>query len=158
MQQQLHEQNGEEENEEEGERQGGTENGCDEEEGMSSDEQNEDQDSDYERQETEVDSPQTDPPVVRSKYKKKTKKKKAKHTCEKCLKNFSTSYNLKHHKHYCKGEETELGRVCKKKVNGRKQRDKVGKRTPACEEQHNCPHCDESFQRIEQLQVCSQNK
>ncbi|KAJ7373522.1 hypothetical protein OS493_011122 [Desmophyllum pertusum] len=101
---------------------------------MSSDEQNEDQDSDYERQETEVDSPQTDPPVVRSKYKKKTKKKKAKQTCEKCLKNFSTSYNLKHHKHYCKGEETELGRVCKKKVNGQKQRGKVSKRTPACED------------------------
>ena len=152
-QQQLHEQNGEEQNEEEGERQGETENGCDDdEEDMSSDEQNEDQDSDYERQETEVDSPQTDPPVVRSKSKKKIK-----HTCEKCHKNCSTSAGLKSHKRYCKGDETELGPVGKKKINDHRQRAKVHKETPACGKQHKCPHCDESFTQTGQLKVCSQN-
>ena len=48
-------------------------------------------------------SPETNPPVTRSKSQNKYK-----HTCDKCFKSFCTTLGLKRHKHsHCKGEKTK---------------------------------------------------
>ena len=98
--------------EQEDERQEELENGCETEEDTNAvqnvedsherQDETESENEDIDCDEQNPQSPETNPPVTRSKSKKKIQ-----NTCDKCLKNFRTSSGLKHHKRCCKGDNTK---------------------------------------------------